>query len=108
TWNNLGFGTYGAVFDNTVHCAASNSDCYFEDIYTFTPDLEGFATGKVLEIKLFNWSRLSFTDIDFTKIALVGNGTEHPFDLGSLLDVDGGLLTFVSVSAPISLIVQGW
>jgi hypothetical protein len=102
TWTNILPGVYGAGFQNTVDCPGNRYGCTFQDTFNFTPNLQGIAFGEILEIK-FSF----FNDLDFTKVALIGNGIEHPFDIGSLFDIDGGILIGVPVTAPISLIVEG-
>lgn len=102
TWTNLLPGVYGASIENTIDCPGTTSGCTFSDTFNFLPHLQGIAFADILEIK-FSWR----SDLDFTKVALIGNGIEHLFDIGSLFDIDGGILLGVPVTAPISLVVEG-
>lgn len=102
TWTNLLPGIYSATFSNTIDCPGRTTGCAFSDTINFSPDLQGVAYGGILEIKLG-----FFSDLDFTKVALIGNGVEHLFNIGSLLDVDGGTLFGVPLTAPISLVIEG-
>jgi len=102
TWTNVLPGIYTADFGNTIDCPGTRTGCTFQDTFNFAPDLQGIAFGDILEIKFS-----LFSDLDFTKVALIGNGVEHLFDLGKILDFDKGILFGVPVTAPISLLVEG-
>jgi hypothetical protein len=102
TWTSLLPGIYNATFANTIDCPGKHAGCTFSDTINFVPDLQGIAYGGILEIKLG-----LFSDLDFTKVALIGNGNEHLFNIGSLFDIDGGAILGIPVTAPISLVIEG-
>ena len=108
TWTNVFPGVYVAGFENTIDCPGTNSGCSFKDTYNFTPDLQGVGFGQLLEV-LFPKNLFSWSDLDLTKVALIGNGVEHLFALNNtwLTDTDSGWLSGAWVTSPISLVVEG-